>query len=46
MDSKTKERHGKGVYHFPNRYFEYEGQYVNNVRNGPGVLKLANGTKI
>lgn len=33
-------RHGSGTYQFANRYFTYEGKYVNGKRHGPGRLLM------
>ena len=45
-DPKTKLRHGQGTYHYPNKFFTYQGQYWDGIKHGKGVLSLNNGTTI
>ena len=42
----TKKRHGKGNYLYPNKFFEYQGEYVQGKKHGFGILKLNDGTQI
>ena len=32
IDPKTKLRHGNGLYKYPNTFFEYQGQWQNNIK--------------
>ena len=43
ISAETKLRHGKGKYKYPNPYFTYEGDWVDGVKDGQGVLYFADG---
>lgn len=40
----TKVRHGKGTYIYENAFFRYEGEWVNGVKHGHGILRMADGS--
>ena len=54
MDPITKLRHGKGTYAYPNKFFQYDGEWQNGVKQGlfqickkigNGALYMKDGTK-
>lgn len=46
MDPVTRMRHGVGTYRYPNKFFTYEGNYNQGVKEGQGCFRLADGTVI
>lgn len=46
INPKTTLRNGFGVFKFANAFFEYEGSYLEGKKNGPGILRMRNGTVI
>ncbi|CAD8097979.1 unnamed protein product [Paramecium sonneborni] len=40
----NKVRHGFGTYIYENSFFTYEGQWVNGVKEGQGILKMKDGS--
>lgn len=45
LDPLTKLRHGKGTYQYPNKFFQYDGEWQNGVKQGKGVLYMRDGIK-
>ena len=43
-DMHRNVRHGTGVYKFPNRFFCYEGEYVNGKKHGHGTFTMGDGS--
>ena len=43
MDPITKLRHGKGTYSYPNKCFQYNGDWENGVKHGHGIFYLKDG---
>jgi hypothetical protein len=46
VDPATRLRHGQGTYRYPNKFFTFEGNYHQGVKEGRGTLKLGDGTVI
>ena len=44
MDLATKKRHGYGKYIYSNKYFTYEGDWVQGVKHGNGKFTLGDNT--
>lgn len=42
----SKLRHGVGHYQFDNKFFRYEGEYIQGKKQGKGSLILQDGTVI
>ena len=43
LDPETKKRHGNGTYLYPNSFFQYTGQWNQNIKSGKGMLFMKDG---
>ena len=43
LDLETKKRNGTGTFLYPNSFFQYSGEWKQNVKQGKGILYMKDG---